>query len=226
MLLRRGTSHCPAVRGKSPLYVLVPDDPVFFAKFQSLEEPLLRRLYRLQRQGLDSEEERVVADAYDAWVRVLLRLPLWPRWQATTDDATAEADAGYTLHGVRGGELTSLYPVELAPADLAQLSSCLRVLVEAGQQHPEPPPPEPSAGHEPWEGAQALVNVFRRVLGVLLLPSPPELLRALSPVGGGVRALTLGTTEEAHYRVYCADIVHILSSGDTFAYQSHLAMYM
>ncbi|MFD0262518.1 hypothetical protein ACFRKE_11785 [Kitasatospora indigofera] len=201
------------------MYVLVPDDPVFFAKFQSLEDLLLRCLYVLQVEGVDSEEARLVADAYDSWVRVLLKLPLWSRRR---EDATDLSRTDYKLYAPGGAELTSLYPVELAVGDVEQLWLCLRVLRDSGAERPAAPlRAAGAAGTAP----EHLIGVFRRVVGVLLLPAPPELMRTLRQVLSGAPAVTLGHREEAQYRRYCATVVRLLSSGDGFGYRNHLAIY-
>ncbi|MFF4353664.1 hypothetical protein [Streptomyces sp. NPDC001530] len=209
------------------MYALVPDDPVFFAKFQSLEEPLLRQLHRLHSAGLESDDEQVILDAYDSWVQVLLKLPLWSQWHiedASAGPAPAERPQ-YTLYSVRGDQLTSLYPIELTAVDLGHLTACLDLFGEAddnarsavlGQVCAEPPDRE-----------ESLTNVFRRVMEVLLLPPPQGLLGTLRHVvpQGPVVSVTLPAEQEAEYRHFCEEIVTILSSGDTFAYRSHRAMY-
>lgn len=197
------------------MYVLVPDDPVFYAKFQSLEEPLLRHLYGLHHAGADSDEERVIADAYDSWVQVLLKLPLWARWH--TEDAPAVPAPGappprYTLYSVRGDELTSLYPIEVSAADLGHLTACLDLFA--------------GADAEPPEGEEPLSDVFRRVMDVLLLPPPSGLLNILRFAVAPGAAVTLPAEHEREYQRFCEEIVTILSSGDTFAYRSHRAMYL
>ncbi|MFG2356933.1 hypothetical protein [Streptomyces sp. NPDC048521] len=234
------------------MYVLVPDDPVFFAKFQSLEEPLLRHLYLLHSAGMESDDERIISDAYDSWVQVLLKLPLWSQWHATdtsahaTDtsvpatDASAHAPgtsaehapgepAGYTLYSACGTQLTSLYPIEVTAVDLGHLTACLDLFVAAGRtQHAIPA----QVGAEVWadlpERKDTLVDVFRRVMEVLLLPPPQRLLGTLQQVvrQGQTVSVTLPAEEETEYRRYCEDIVTILSSGDTFAYRSHRALYL
>ncbi|MFF1868187.1 hypothetical protein [Kitasatospora herbaricolor] len=201
------------------MYVLVPDDPVFFAKFQSLEDLLLSCLYGLQLEGVDSEEARLVADAYDSWVRVLLKLPLWSRRR---EDAADLSRTDYQLYAPGGVELTSLYPVELAVADVEQLWLCLRAFLDAGTERADV---SRRAGGAAGPAPEHLIGVFRRVVGVLLLPAPPELMRTLRQVPTGVPAVTLGRREEQQYRRYCTAIVRLLSSGDGFAYRSHLAMY-
>ncbi|MGW2373920.1 MULTISPECIES: hypothetical protein [Kitasatospora] len=203
------------------MHVLVPDDPVFLAKFQSLEELLLRRLYRLQLADPECEEGRVVADAYDSWVRVLLKLPAWPRWQEDVSPPGA-LRTEYTLYGPRGTQLTSLYPVELDSADLEQLTLCLRAFLSAGADRGFEPR---CTRREPERRGPELVHVFRRVMGVLLLPCPPELMHTLGRVREGAPAVTLSLKEEVQYRRYCTTVVRILSLGDQFAYQNHLAMY-
>ncbi|MFF4354431.1 hypothetical protein [Streptomyces sp. NPDC001530] len=200
------------------MYVLVPDDPVFYAKFQSLEEPLLRHLYRLHHSGADSDDERVISDAYDSWVQVLLKLPLWARWH--TEDAPAVPAPAepppprYTLYSMRGDQLTSLYPIEVTAVDLGHLTACLDLFAGTG---PEPP-----------YGEERVDDVFRRVMDVLLLPPPPGLLNILRFVGsqGIALSVTLPTEHEREYQRFCEEIVTILSSGDTFAYRSHRAMYL
>ncbi|MBE8478036.1 hypothetical protein [Streptomyces justiciae] len=207
------------------MYVLVPDDPVFYAKFQSLEEPLLRHLYRLHHTGAEPDDERIIADAYDSWVQVLLKLPLWARWHTEDVPAvTAPAEPPpprYTLHTMRGDQLTSLYPIEVTAVDLGQLTACLDLLAALGER------PGARAGSGLPDDEKRLTDVFRRVVDVLLLPPPPRLLNILRFVTQGVAvSVTLPTEREQEYQRFCAEIVTILSSGDTFAYQSHRAMYL
>ncbi|MFF5499848.1 hypothetical protein [Streptomyces aquilus] len=199
------------------MHLLVPDDPVFYAKFQSLEELLLRHLHQLHRSGTDSDEERVVSDAYDSWVQVLLQLPLWARWHTEEAPAAltpAEPPPRYTLYSVRGDQLTSLYPIEVTAAELGQLTSCLDLFA--------------GAGAEPADGEDLFTEVFRRVMEVLLLPPPPNLLTILRcvVVQGAAVLVTLPAEYETEYRRFCERIVTILSSGDTFALTSHRAMYL
>ncbi|MER7930581.1 hypothetical protein ABTY96_47005 [Streptomyces sp. NPDC096057] len=208
------------------MYVLVPDDPVFFAKFQSLEEPLLRHLYQLHSEGLESDDERIISDAYDSWVQVLLKLPLWSRWHTPDTPADISDDEPrYTLHNAAGDQLTSLYPTELAAADLGHLTACLDLFVEAGREQRRG---AKQAAGEPPEGERALTDVLRRVMEVLLLPCPEGLLhtlrRAVPPESAA--SVTLPVEQEAEYREFCEEIVTILSSGDPFAFRSHRAMYL
>ncbi|MGW2034667.1 hypothetical protein [Streptomyces sp. NPDC001811] len=213
------------------MYVLVPDDPVFFAKFESLEEPLLRRLYLLHSADRESDDERIIADAYDSWVQVLLKLPLWSQWHAT-DTSAGQAPgepAGYTLYGAGGTQLTSLYPIEVDAADLGHLTACLDLLAAAGRtRQAVAGHADTEAGADRSERKDTLVDVFRRVMEVLLLPPPQRLLGALRQVAGraGTGSVILPAEEETEYRRYCEDIVTILSSGDAFAYRSHRALYL
>ncbi|MEW2512998.1 hypothetical protein [Streptomyces sp. NPDC046870] len=213
------------------MYVLVPDDPVFFAKFESLEEPLLRHLHLLHGAGAESDDERIIADAYDSWVRVLLKLPLWSQWHATDTSAghaPGEPD-GYALYGAGGTQLTSLYPVDVDAADLGHLTACLDLFAAAGRtRRAEPGRADTDAGADRSERKDTLVDVFRRVMEVLLLPPPQRLLGALRQVVGQGRtgSVTLPAEEEAEYRRYCEDVVTILSFGDAFAYHSHRALYV
>ncbi|MET7694400.1 hypothetical protein ABZT06_41780 [Streptomyces sp. NPDC005483] len=199
------------------MHLLVPDDPVFYAKFQSLEEPLLRHLYQLHCSGTDTDEERIVSDAYDSWVHVLLRLPLWARWHtedAPAVPAPAEPPPRYTLYSMRGDELTSLYPIEVTAAELGHLTACLDLFA--------------GTAAEPGDGEEFLTEVFRRVMEVLLLPPPQNLLHLLRFVvlQGAAVLVTLPTEYETEYRRFCEEVVTILSSGDTFALSSHRAMYL
>ncbi|SCF64960.1 hypothetical protein [Streptomyces sp. Ncost-T10-10d] len=209
------------------MYVLIPDDPVFFAKFQSLEEPLLRHLYRLHSEGRESDDERIISDAYDSWVQVLLKLPLWSEWHSagrSTDPASDER-AGYVLYSPRGDQLTSLYPIEVTAVDLGHLTACLDLFVGHHQARRAMPGQEPA---EQQESDGALTDVFRRVMEVLVLPPPPRLLTLLRRIvpPAAVVSVTLPAKQETEYRHFCEDIVTILSSGDTFAYRSHRAMYL
>ncbi|MEW2290421.1 hypothetical protein [Streptomyces sp. NPDC047841] len=211
--------------------MLVPDDPVFFAKFESLEEPLLRHLYLLHSVDLESDDERIIADAYDSWVQVLLKLPLWSQWHATDTSAghAPGEPAGYTLYGAGGTQLTSLYPIEVDAADLGHLTACLDLFAAAGGTgRAGPGRSDTEAGADRPERKDTLVDVFRRVMEVLLLPPPQRLLGALRQVMGQARtgSVTLPAEEETEYRRYCEDIVTILSSGDAFAYRSHRALYL
>ncbi|MEV7080907.1 hypothetical protein AB0N88_20605 [Streptomyces sp. NPDC093516] len=215
------------------MHVLVPDDPVFFAQFQSLEEPLLRHLYRLHGAGTESDDERLIANAYDSWVQVLLKLPLWSHWHSsdeTEPDGSSSADAEsadccrYALYSACGQQLTSLYPVEVAASDLGNLTACLDLFAEADHARRTLP-------HQPYNAPPAreedLTPVLRRVLKVLLLPAPDGLLGVLRHVESQGRAfsVTLAGARETEYRRFCEDVVAILSSGDTFAYRHHRAMY-
>ncbi|MFF0478832.1 hypothetical protein [Streptomyces sp. NPDC004284] len=208
------------------MYVLVPDDPVFFAKFQSLEEPLLRHLYRLHSGGLDSDDERIISDAYDSWVQVLLKLPLWSEWhtgRSTTDPAPGNP-ARYVLYGTGGDQLTCLYPIEVTAAELGHLTACLDLFTSQDRVRPGTPAQE---GAEQSETDRGLTDVLRRVLQVLLLPPPQRLLAMLRQVmlPEAAGSVTLPAEQEREYRRFCEDIVTILSPGDTFAYRSHRAMY-
>ncbi|MGW3496351.1 hypothetical protein [Streptomyces sp. NPDC001020] len=207
--------------------MLVPDDPVFFAKFQSLEEPLLRRLHLLHSAGRESDDERVVADAYESWVRILLKLPLWPQWQVedVSGGPAQGGRTGYTLYDPRGHQLTCLYPIEVTAADLGCLAACLDLFVEDDKGRRAVP--DASDSERPERDGNP-VDVFRRVMDVLLLPPPRRLLGVLREFlsqGTGV-SVTLQAEQEAQYRCFCEEIVTILSSGDTFAYRSHRAIYL
>jgi hypothetical protein len=193
------------------VYVLVPDDPVFFAKFQSLEEPLLGSLYMLHSAGPESDDERVIADAYDSWLQVLLKLPLW--FDSHTAGTSTGTPAGYVLYGPRGDQLTSLYPIEVTAVDLGHLTACRDLFTVVRDGVPEQ--------------GMGLADTFRRVMEVLLLPPPDALLGTLRHVvpGETVVPVTLPAEQETEYRRFCEDIVTILSSGDAFAYRSHRAMY-
>lgn len=212
------------------MYVLVPDDPVFFAKFQSLEQPLLRRLYRLHRAGLESDDERIISDAYDSWVQVLLKLPLWFEWHTASSSAEPAPDEGtrYVLYSPRGDQLTSLYPIEVTTVDLGHLTACLDLFVAADQARDTVTGQVcAEEGAEPPDREDGLTEVFGRVMEVLLLPPPQRLLDTLRQVvpEEPVVSLTLSAEQGAEYRRFCEDIVTILSSGDTFAHRSHRAMY-
>ncbi|MEV6740738.1 hypothetical protein AB0N14_28795 [Streptomyces sp. NPDC051104] len=212
------------------MYVLIPDDPVFFAKFQSLEQPLLRHLYRLHSAGLESDDERIISDAYDSWVQVLLKLPLWSEWHtaSTSTDPAPEEWAGYVLYSTGGDQLMSLYPIEVTAADLGQLTACLDLFVEHDQARPAMPgQTRAETSAEKPEKERGLTDGFRRVVEVLLHPPPQRLLTLLRHVvlRGTPVSVTLPAEQETEYRRFCEDIVTILSSGDTFAYRSHRAMY-
>ncbi|GGM26011.1 hypothetical protein GCM10010129_83080 [Streptomyces fumigatiscleroticus] len=213
------------------MYILIPDDAVFFAKFQSLEEPLLRHLHRLHSAGLDSDDERIISDAYDSWVQVLLKLPLWSEWHTASKSAdhVRGERAGYVLYSPRGDQLTSLYPIEVTAADLGHLTACLDLFAGHDQARRAIPHQERAEGSADQPRRQgALTDVFRRVMEVLLLPPPQGLLTTLRHVvlGETVLSVTLPAEQETEYQRFCEDIVTILSAGDTFAYRSHRAMYL
>lgn len=208
--------------------MLVPDDPVFFAKFQSLEEPLLRHLYRLHAGGLESDDERIISDAYDSWVQVLLKLPLWSEWHTGRSDPEPDEPTGYVLYGTRGDQLTSLYPIEVTAVELGHLTACLDLFAARDRALPTmPDQTRAETGAEQPERDRGLADVLRRVLEVLLLPPPRRLLAVLRqvalPEANG--SVTLPAEQEREYRRFCEDIVTILSSGDAFGYRSHRAMY-
>ncbi|WP_225812058.1 hypothetical protein [Streptomyces spinosus] len=201
------------------MHILIPDDPVFFAKFESLEEPLLRHLHRLHSEGLRTDDADVVSDAYDSWVHVLVQLPLWFEWYAASRSAgSAPGDrvqVRYALYGPGGDQLTSLYPVEVTATDLGNLLACLELF--ASTDTPAPPP-----GRE-----RVLPDGLRRVLDVLLLTPSDGLLDTLRQATGPepVVSVTLSAEQETDYRRFCEDIVVTLSSGDAFAYRNHRALY-
>ncbi|MFF4836401.1 hypothetical protein [Streptomyces sp. NPDC001315] len=209
------------------MYVLIPDDPVFFAKFQSLEEPLLRHLYQLHSTGPESDAERIISDAYDSWVQVLLKLPLWPQWRTgdTSFDRPSAERPRYALYSARGDQLTSLYPIEPTAADLGHLMACLDLFDEADRAWRAAPG---RTRAEPPDRQEGVTEVFRRVMDVLLLPPPQGLLDALRHVvpEGPVVSVTLPDEQEAEYRRFCEEIVTILSAGDPFVFHSHRAMYL
>ncbi len=211
------------------MHALVPDDPVFFAKFQSLEEPLLRHLHRLHVvAGPESDDGRIISDAYDSWVQVLLKLPLWPAGHTGRTGPAPDGPAGYVLYGTRGDQLTSLYPIEVTAVELGHLTACLDLLAARDRALPA----MPGQATAPWGAEQperdrGLTDVFRRVLQVLLLPPPRRLLAALRRVAllEAKGSMTLPAEQEGEYRRFCEDLVTILSSGDAFAYRSHWALY-
>ncbi|WP_234338294.1 hypothetical protein [Streptomyces sp. NRRL F-5727] len=208
--------------------MLVPDDPVFFATFQSLEEPLLRHLYRLHAAGLDCDDGRILSDAYDSWVQVLLRLPGWPEGHAHRTEPAPDERAGYVLYGTHGDPLPSLYPIEVTAVELGHLTACLDLFAARDRALPALPgqPAVPWVAEQP-ERDRGLADVFRRVLQVLLLPPPRRLLAAVRHVvlTGAKGSMTLPADQEREYRRFCEDIVTILSSGDAFAHRSHWALY-
>ncbi|MET7511880.1 hypothetical protein ABZS88_00095 [Streptomyces sp. NPDC005480] len=213
--------------------MLVPDDPVFFAKFQSLEEPILRRLYLLHGTGSETDDERIISAAYDSWVQVLLRLPLWSRWQTgdTTTGPASDERTGYVLYGPRGDQLTSLYPIEVTAAELGQLMACLGLFAEGGAgRHAATATTDAGRRAAPPEGDEGITDDFRRIMEVLSLPPPRLLLGPLLPLltqrSTGSASVTLRAEEETEYRTFCEEIVTILSLGDPFAYRSHRAMYL
>ncbi|GGJ58806.1 hypothetical protein [Streptomyces brasiliensis] len=211
------------------MYVLVPDDPVFHAKFQSLEEPLLRHLY-LHSTGAESDDERIISDAYDSWVQVLLKLPLWSQWHTAdvSADHAPDEPARCTLYGAGGKQLTSLYPIEVAAGDLGNLMACLDLFVTADRTRRAVQADAEACADLPERNGSSLTDVFRRVMEVLWLPPPQRLLGTLRQVmsQGQVVSVTLPAEQETEYRRFCEDLVTILSSGDTFAYRNHRAMYL
>ncbi len=212
--------------------VLIPDDPVFFAKFESLEVPLLRHLHRLHCEGQQTDDEDVISDAYDSWVRVLLQLPLWFDWCATSHSAGptpgGRAQTRYVLKGPGGDQLTSLYPVEVTVTDLGNLIACLKLFASADQAgRAGPSEIRTETPVTPPGRQQGLPDALRRVVEVLLLTPSEELLDTLRQAGAPepVVSVTLSAEQEADYQRFCEDIVAILSSGDAFAYRHHRALY-
>lgn len=222
--------------------VLVPDNPVFHARFQSLEEEFLRHLHRFQgAQGHESEDERMLLDAYDSWVRVLVELPHWshrPRREdaargtqgkedrdGTTGGIIPSGRTTYTLYGSRGDRLTSLYPVEVKAADLACLTACLDLLTAAGAERV--PPVTALAATVPPRGPDTLADVLRGVVQVLRLRPPHALLRSLRHVvpRGPVVSVTLSPAQDVEYRRFTEQFVTVLSAGDPAAHAGHRAGY-
>ncbi|SEG91374.1 hypothetical protein SAMN05216223_12397 [Actinacidiphila yanglinensis] len=222
--------------------VLVPDDPVFHARFQSLEEVFLRRLHRFQgAQGPESEDERMLLDAYDSWVRILVELPHWshrprrgdatrePRGKEdedrTTDGIIPSGRTTYTLYGSRGDRLTSLYPVEVNAADLGCLTACVDLLTAAGPERV--PPVAPLAATVPPQQPDALADVLRGVVQVLRLCPPHRLLRALRHVvpRGPVVSVTLSPAQDVEYRRFTEQFVTVLSAADPAAHTGHRSVH-
>ncbi len=62
---------------------------------------------------------------------------------------------------------------------------------------------------------------------VLLLPPPEALLTLLrrAVLDEAAASVSLPADGTAEYRAFCENVVTILSSGDTFTYLSHRALY-
>jgi hypothetical protein len=205
------------------MHVLLPDDPVFVSKFLAIERPLLWSLHYLYAQELGVEQAGVVRDAYDSWGELLKRLPAPLQWQLPAEEHSPQ---GYTLDAPRGRRLRSLYPMEVSTRHLERLTSCQRMLSQAGSGFGADPLAyalTDLTDDEPCD----LVEDFRRVLAVMQLSAPPNLLATLkeaAPAGPNI-AISLDAEQAEEHRELCGRIVYALSAGDSFNYNNHHALY-
>ncbi|WP_158838744.1 hypothetical protein [Streptomyces sp. NRRL S-1022] len=162
--------------------------------------------------------------AYESWGQLQQMLP--SRFHAQSPDAEASEEDGYVLEGLAGQRLTRLYPVD-AGLRISNLEICYMMLRQA-QLDSWRGPLDPLADvlREIDDGID-LIGHFRRVLQVLRLPSPPQLLAAFGRGAprGPVTVVSLDAEQEREYRDHCETVVGILSGDDTFAYATHRALY-
>ncbi|GGW13219.1 hypothetical protein GCM10018980_71340 [Streptomyces capoamus] len=206
------------------MHVLIPDDPVLAASFLVLEQPLFHSLHYLYRMELTASQANTIGVAYESWGQLQQMLP--SRFHAQTPDAQASEEGGYVLEDSTGQRLTTLHLVD-AGRRISDLETCYMMLRQA-QLDSVRGPLDPLADvlREIDDGIN-LVGHFRRVLQVLRLPSPPQLLAAVRRVAprGPATPVTLNPEQEREYRDYCEAVVGIFSGNDIFAYTTHRALY-
>ncbi|AOR30918.1 hypothetical protein BFF78_07520 [Streptomyces fodineus] len=203
------------------VHVLIPDDPVLASNFVSLEQPLLHSLYYYYRTELTAPQVKTVEEAYERWGELQQMLP--KRFQTMEPDAVAGDDDGYVLEGVAGQRLTRLYVVDVGNR-AGDLEACYVMLRRAQLDGWRVPLGD--VLREINDGID-YVDVYRRVMRVLSLSSPPGLLRAVRRVApyGPATALALDAEQEREYSGHCDKIIRILSANDSFAYAAHRGLY-
>ncbi|MFI2765667.1 hypothetical protein ACH5A3_43905 [Streptomyces echinatus] len=206
------------------MHVLIPDDPVLAASFLSLEQPLLFSLHYYYRAELTNAQATTVGMAYKSWGELQQMLP--GRFRGLPTDVWGSEEESYILEGVGRQRLTHLHAVD-AGLRVSHLEACYMMLRRA-QLDSLHGPLEPLADIlvEIDEGID-LVDRYRRVLQILYLPSPPQLLAAIRRVTprGPVTAVALNAEQEREYRSHCEKVIEILSGDDSFAYATHRALY-
>ncbi|MFF3559335.1 hypothetical protein ACFYXS_04750 [Streptomyces sp. NPDC002574] len=193
-----------------PPHTLVPEDLVFASAFRTVEEPLLHSLHFWYRGEIPEGQADVVDTAYSSYGTVLRAFPVRLRrliW---------EGDSGPADHGApdepADPPLPRLHPVTIGQADLDALDRCCRMLRNARGEGPANPLGEIL---EEIGGGIDLAENFSRVLRVLSLPVPRELLATSSG----------GRTAPREHHHYCAEVIRALSGGDEFQRLAHQAFY-
>ncbi|QTE01452.1 hypothetical protein [Streptomyces cyanogenus] len=203
------------------MHILIPDDPVLASNFISLERPLLYSLYYYYPTELTSSQARTVEEAYKHWGELQQMLP--GRFQTMEPDAVTGDDDGYVLESVAGQRLTRLYAVDVRNR-VDHLEACYVMLRQAQLDGWRDPLAD--VLREINDGID-YISMYRRVLRVLSLSSPPELLRAVRRVTshGPATTLALNAEQESEYSAHCDNIIRILSADDSFAYAAHRGLY-
>ncbi|MGW0332237.1 hypothetical protein ACWD0J_10270 [Streptomyces sp. NPDC003011] len=212
--------------------VVVPDDPVFLAKFNEIERPLLHELCAYYLPELPAAQADLIKAAYDCWDEIHRRLPPVLKWQALPPDGAPPAQGGYELHDPLGRRLTCLYVVKVSVRQLDVLRSCHDTLTWA-EETADATLADVLSGLQraPENQGKHLLDSFRRVLEVMELRAAPILVASLervTPAGpeAPVVAMTLDADQYTAYRELCDQIVYALSTGDDeFTYQSHRMLY-
>jgi hypothetical protein len=203
------------------MYVLVPEEPMFLARFNEAEAPLLYELYNYYLPELESAESELIRAAYEAWADIHQRLPPALQWRELPPDGVPEAPGGYVLHDPSGRrQLTSLYPVHVHANALETLRACHTMLAWAERTEVGPLADVLSAIHRaPQNRGKRPLDSLRRALDVLELKAAPQLvdcLRGVIPTGqeSPVVAITLRADQYAAYQALCEQIADALSAGD------------
>ncbi|MGY1548233.1 hypothetical protein [Streptomyces sp. MN6] len=203
------------------MYVLLPDDPIFLARFFRLDKPFAE-LDGLYAEEIGAERAAVVRTAYDSWAELAQLLPPALQWMFPI---SGDGPEGYTLDDPLGRRLQSMYIREDRDGHVAKLMACQRMLTEA-QLH-DSSDPLAMALDDLDETYTDWVDDLRRAVGVLNLRVPPRLLkifRSAAPLGPTV-ALSLNADQADDYRTLCSRIVHALSAGDDLGHATHHMLY-
>ncbi|MEU9757527.1 hypothetical protein AB0D90_31110 [Streptomyces althioticus] len=203
------------------MYVLLPDDPIFLARFFRLDKPFAE-LDGMYAEEIGAERAAVVRAAYDSWAELAQLLPPALQW---IFPISGEGPEGYTLDDPLGRRLQSMYIREDRGGHVATLMACQRMLSEA-QLHDSSDPLALALG-DLAETYTDWVDDLRRAVGVLNLEVPPRLLdvfRSAAPVGPNVM-VSLNADQADDYRTLCSRIVYALSAGDELGYTTHRMLY-
>ncbi|WP_299529374.1 hypothetical protein [uncultured Streptomyces sp.] len=217
----------PDDRRNSPIYILVPEESVFMARFLEMEERLLHSLYYYHLETLAPHAADIVRGAYESWGEIQEKMPPLACWQELSNPAgvcRGAARAGYKLYGPDGNRLVSLHAVQVGTEHIRRLEACRDLLDETADG---PGGPLAQALEEISEHDENAVHHFRRTVDVMRFPVPSLLLAPLrrAAPAGPVLEIDLNEAQQAAYLSYSDRVALTLSSGDDFAYAMHRALY-